>query len=179
MAEIKGSWERVRPLPKINHSHRKIRMVNIERKPNIWLFGPPGIGKSTVANVMRNRGFFSLDFENLWNGNQDLGWNRNNLNRIVASLWLVGDINAVYAAAGLDPKLPYPGLKILLYLPQNMYDMRRSIRDALHPEYKNQTSADISTWYSMTNWDHVITADHSVDTVLTKILRSRTTVVGK
>lgn len=142
---------------------------------NVFLFGPPGIGKSTLVWKFTMNGYTTLDFEKFWNGWGDstLQSNRDNLMKIVSALWYPGDIHAVYGAGALDPKLKYPGRKVLLVLEQGLYEARRLKRDTARPEYAQQTAHRVDDWLDYTIWDDIVIANKGAFEAIVRILNGK------
>lgn len=132
---------------------------------NIVLFGPPGIGKSTIIKRLRADycNLEAIDLEDWWA-------DKPKIHRIIDVLRLydrllmegVGFKPAIVGAAGVDPKPGNPpGLKVLLTLPQDVYEQRRAARDVAVVEKREQPPHLLSNWMRITVWDEVINADHS------------------
>jgi hypothetical protein len=119
---------------------------------NVCLFGPPGIGKSEWIKRLKKQNISSFDFESIWHDQKVV-------KRYVSMMRLSGtNPSTVYAMAGLDPKDEYNCKKVLLDLPQNAYEQRRSARDALIREKANQEAHKVSVWRTLTKWDRILPA---------------------
>jgi ATPase subunit of ABC transporter with duplicated ATPase domains len=117
----------------------------------IALFGPPGIGKSWL--VKRLDGYDAED-----------DWPDPDLDRVRSS--------HVVGAAGLQPDNPVfqRHLKVLLYMPQHLYEKRRAERDAKHPEKATQDKHHVDAWLQAGKelglWDMVLRANRRALAVL-------------
>jgi len=101
---------------------------------NIILFGPPGIGKSTLVGHLKTLGKRAIDLEDLYP----------NRNRFQVPNWVD---NVYLGAADLSPKRKYGNaLKVLLYAEQQEYDKRRTARDAKEPGKASQQRHLIDSW---------------------------------
>lgn len=136
---------------------------------NVFLFGPPGIGKSTIVEKFVSKGYVALDLEKFWRSNRSVEQNRGNLMRIVDAIWFTGDIHGVFGAAGLDPRVNYPGAKVLLVLDEERYQARRAIRDQRDPRYAKQAPQQVASWLNSTKWDYVVGADGDAFRVIAQI----------
>lgn len=115
---------------------------------NVILFGPPGVGKSTLIGILKTRGISAIDLEDLYP------------NRIRFQIPnLVKD--AFIGAADLDPKRHYPGsVKVLLYADQKQYELRRAKRDAEVEGKSNQAAHSMEDWNTPNTFDHVLDTTH-------------------
>lgn len=101
---------------------------------NIILFGPPGIGKSTLIGTLKTLGQRAIDLEDLYP------------NRIRFQVPNLVD-NVYLGAADLNPQRKYPNaIKVLLYADQKVYEQRRSARDAKQPGKAAQQPHLIENW---------------------------------
>lgn len=108
---------------------------------NIILFGPPGIGKSTVIGKLKTLGAKAIDLEDLY---------PNRLRFQIPNLVS----NTFIGAADLNPKRKYSkALKILLHADQSVYDARRKGRDASQPGKASQAKHLISDWLTPDTFD--------------------------
>lgn len=111
---------------------------------NLILFGPPGIGKSTVIGALKLRGQKAIDLEDIYP------------NRLRFSIPFSTN-NCVIGGADLNPQRKYGNSKkILLYMDQESYEKRRSERDAQYPEKKNQDAHLIDNWVKAGGFNHII-----------------------
>lgn len=104
---------------------------------NIILFGPPGIGKSTIIGILKTLGQRAIDLEDLYP------------NRIRFQIPnLTPNDEAVFiGAADLSPSRSYSNTKkVLLYADQSTYDKRRALRDREIPGKANQSKHSIDSW---------------------------------
>lgn len=101
---------------------------------NIILFGPPGIGKSTLIGHLKTLGQRAIDLEDLYPNRM-----RFQVPNLVDDTYL--------GAADLAPQRKYGNaIKVLLYADQAKYEQRRSARDAKQPGKANQTAHLIENW---------------------------------
>lgn len=112
---------------------------------NIMLFGPPGVGKSTLIGALKTEGFRAIDLEDVYPS------------RI--RFQLPSDVdNAFLGAADLNPDRKYHNaVKVLLSLDQDAYERRRSRRDQEVPGKSAQRHQTMDSWMKKKNmFDHVI-----------------------
>jgi hypothetical protein len=130
---------------------------------NVILFGPPGIGKTTIIKRIKADycNVVGIDLEDWWG-------DKTRISEIIQFLRSadhllmegVGFHPFIVGAAGVDPKPGNPpGLKVLLTLPQDVYERRRETRDLAVLEKREQPPHRISDWMRITSWDEVINAD--------------------
>jgi hypothetical protein len=101
---------------------------------NIILFGPPGIGKSTLIGILKTKGIGAIDLEDLY---------PNRIRFQVPNL-VTGKI---LGAADLNPSRKYSNaIKVLLTAKQDVYDARRSERDQKVSGKASQSHHDVSSW---------------------------------
>lgn len=101
---------------------------------NIILFGPPGIGKSTLIGHLKTLGQRAIDLEDLYP------------NRIRFQVPNMTD-NVYIGAADLSPARKYSNaIKVLLTADQTVYDKRRSARDAKQPGKAAQKRHLMKDW---------------------------------
>jgi ABC-type cobalamin/Fe3+-siderophores transport system ATPase subunit len=121
---------------------------------NIILFGPPGVGKSTLIGALKTAGHRAIDLEDVYPSGI-----RFQLPNLVDNVFL--------GAADLSPKRNYPSaVKVLLYMPQDKYEERRSNRDALQPGKANQTSQKVDDWLQETQFQAVLRVDRPISAVV-------------
>lgn len=103
---------------------------------NIILFGPPGIGKSTIIGHLKLLGQKAIDLEDVYP------------NRIRFQLpSMVHD--TIIGAADLNPQRKYHNaISVLLYANQDHYDKRRAQRDSKQPGKASQSKHLIESWMS-------------------------------
>lgn len=111
---------------------------------NIILFGPPGVGKSTLIGILKSHGQRAIDLEDVYP------------NKIRFQLPnLLQD--AFIGAADLNPARKYHGaIKVLLFADQDVYDARRLARDNMQPGKGNQAHHDISNWMKGAKYDFLL-----------------------
>jgi predicted ATPase len=111
---------------------------------NIILFGPPGVGKSTLIGVLKTRGQRAIDLEDLY---------PNQMRFQIPNL----TDNTFIGAADLSPKRKYRNAKkVLLYLPQKAYDARRAQRDHAQSGKASQAHHEIDAWLEGTDYDVIL-----------------------
>lgn len=124
----------------------------------IALFGPPGIGKSTIVKQLISLNYNCYDCEIDWPKSSELTFE-------LEQYQLIG-------TAGLqfnDPRLDN-FYKILLYLPQDLYEKRRMIRDDMYPEKASQNAHIIDDWILSSSYDMILLANSNVVTILRILL---------
>lgn len=111
---------------------------------NYILFGPPGMGKSTLIGILKTKGIGALDLEDL------------HPNRIRFQIpAMVKD--KILGGADLNPKRNYNGCrKVLLIADQRVYDYRRHLRDSKTPGKKGQAYHNVEDWTKGVSYDYVI-----------------------
>ena len=119
----------------------------------VLIFGPPGIGKSTICLEITKRGLHSVDLENV---------NRKNRRKTFNSI-----PHGIIGAADLPPKENYKNtIKVLLVLEQEDYEKRRETRDYKNPSKLKQSFHKITDWYNC-QYDYILKADDSaVDSII-------------
>lgn len=111
---------------------------------NIILFGPPGVGKSTLIGVLKTLGQGAIDLEDFYPNKI-----RFQVPNLVDSKFIGG--------ADLSPKRKYTNAKkVLLYLPQESYSKRRQLRDQGQPAKANQAEHNIEDWLEDTEYDWIV-----------------------
>lgn len=101
---------------------------------NIILFGPPGVGKSTLIGYLKTRGQSAIDLEDLYPSRL-----RFQIPNVVKDTFIGG--------ADLNPRRKYRGcLKVLLSADQGIYEQRRARRDQQHPEKASQSKHLMADW---------------------------------
>jgi len=114
---------------------------------NIILFGPPGIGKSTMIGLLKAIGYGAIDLEDFYPSKTRFAV-PNQVN------------NKFLGAADLNPKRTYRNcVKVLLITNnQDEYDKRRAARDAKQQSKKDQAHHLIQDWIKGSHYDHIINA---------------------
>jgi len=111
---------------------------------NIILFGPPGVGKSTLIGVLKTLGQSAIDLEDFYP------------NRIRFSVPNLVD-NTFIGAADLSPQRKYTNAKkVLLYLPQEKYSKRRALRDKANSAKASQREHLMDDWLENTEYDWIV-----------------------
>jgi hypothetical protein len=101
---------------------------------NIILFGPPGVGKSTLIGHLKILNQNAIDLEDLYP------------NRVRFQIPNLVD-NTYIGAADLAPSRKYRNaLKVLLTMSQEAYDARRAQRDKQMPGKASQSHHLMSDW---------------------------------
>jgi hypothetical protein len=130
---------------------------------NVLIFGPPGIGKSTLIGRLKAGGAPAIDLEDIYPS------------KVRFTLPNVTN-GVIYGAADLDPKQNYPNsVKVLLIADEAQYKRRRAMRDAKQPSKKNQSQHTIADWDPESNmWYSVVNANSlpQMETDVLKILAS-------
>lgn len=118
---------------------------------NIILFGPPGVGKSTLIGILKTQGKRAIDLEDFYP------------NKIRFQLPNMVD-GTFIGAADLNPKRSYRNSKkILLFMPQAEYDERRKQRDAKIAGKGSQAHHLIDDWMKGVTYDRVIDVSGTPD----------------
>lgn len=101
---------------------------------NIILFGPPGIGKSTIISILKSLGQRAIDLEDMYPSR--------------VRFQMPNQLDDVFlGAADLTPARKYPNSKkVLLIADQSTYDARRADRDAKVSGKSNQAHHDVDKW---------------------------------
>lgn len=131
----------------------------------LGLYGPPGIGKSTLVKELRKRGLFAFDMEEFWS-------KQSVVKEITHVISILPDSHCVLGTAGIDPSKAVPWKKVLLWLPQDEYEARRSQRDITMPEKASQAAHSMEEWFALTKWDYKIKADAIALNQLFRLARS-------
>jgi len=114
----------------------------------VLIFGPPGIGKSTICLEVAKKGLPSVDLENI---------NQENRKETFDSISY-----GIIGAADLHPKENYENtIKVLLVLEQEEYEERRKNRDLIYHNKAKQSPHKISDWLTC-QYDYIIKADDGV-----------------
>lgn len=143
-------------------------------RPGLLLFGPPGIGKSTIIKLIAYRpGLVAVDLELVYPVMGQMMEILEDLRGLKAFGPYVFPYDVVVGAANLDPTRHYLGYKrALLTLSETDYAARRAERDARHPEMANQPIHTMEHWLSLTNWDYLIRANRKSTYNLMRVFRS-------
>jgi ABC-type multidrug transport system ATPase subunit len=116
---------------------------------NIILFGPPGVGKSTLIGILKTDGYRAIDLEDIYPSKF-----RFQLPNMVGGV--------VFGGADLNPQRSYPNtIKMFLSLPQDKYEARRAARDEQIPSKKHQSRHLISDWLNGAKYDFIVDANRS------------------
>jgi hypothetical protein len=131
----------------------------------LGLYGPPGIGKSTLVKELRKRGLFAFDLEEFWS-------KQATIKEITHVISILPDSHCVLGTAGVDPTKVVPWKKVLLWLPQDEYEQRRRERDIKVPGKGVQQAHIMEDWMNLTRWDYKIKADAIALNQLFRLARS-------
>lgn len=139
--------------------HTKTR-PDLDDNCNVILFGPPGIGKSTMIGALKLAGCKAIDAEDIESSRL-----RFQLPSVVS--------NTFIGAADLNPRRQYRNcLKVLLTLKdQKQYDEQRKARDRLHPGKASQRSHTLEEWANLTDYDLVFQLDRKSPSSMTSEVR--------
>jgi GTPase SAR1 family protein len=131
-------------------------MIDLIHK--LALFGPPGIGKSTLIEQLRTSGFSAYDAENDY---PNTGVQLSNAMK-----------HRVVGAAQLQPDdLQDRGFATcLLILPEDEYRSRVDERNRQYPEKANQDEHQMAKWRKLFPWDYIVTADSEAFHKISKML---------
>lgn len=125
-------------------------------KNNILLFGPPGIGKSTLIATLLKQGKRAIDLESLWPSKV-----RFKVPYVIEGTYI--------GMADLNPKIRYPNsIKVLLYMPQSAYNRRRAARDKSYTEKASQKYHNVEDWLTP-DFDVVLDVDHGIDETISML----------
>jgi len=128
---------------------------------NYILFGPPGVGKSTLIGILKTQGMRAIDLEDLYP------------NKIRFQLPNLTD-DTFLGAADLNPSRSYRNAKkILLFLEQSDYDARRKERDANAPGKAQQAQHTIDDWRKGANYDFVLDVSGTPAAAASSLLKYR------
>lgn len=111
------------------------------------LFGPPGIGKSTIVNYLHTTGVKALDLEVMWHIGEQ---------KIID--FLIANPYDIVGAAGFQPgqlaELGY--LPVLLITQERIYKDRRRYRDYKNRAKASQPQHKLADWMSSHDWQATI-----------------------
>lgn len=135
-------------------------------KKRIAIFGPPGVGKSTLIKFAKNKGILAFDFENFSNEGR--------LSRARGIFKKTEKRQALFGAADLQPKDFPSDVKLVLILPpKNIYLERLRERDEMSPHKKGQGGPRVYEGCKKFSheFDKVISKKGSVAVILAEILK--------
>lgn len=124
------------------------------------LYGPPGIGKSTLVEYARSKNYPAVDLEKV----EPAG-------RITVAKELADDSRRIIVgAADINPRVfnNSRAVYVCLYLNSHAYKTRRKIRDASNPSKSGQPELTIDQFIAGS--DYVVSAKGSVKQVFKRIL---------
>lgn len=134
---------------------------------NVILFGPPGVGKSTLIGILKTRGSSAIDLEDLYPNRV-----RYQIPNLVKGAFI--------GAADLNPRRRYPSsVKVLLYSDQKHYDARRARRDAEVKGKSSQAHHQMEDWNTPNTYDYVIDTTHLGPQATANVLASIFAEVNK
>jgi hypothetical protein len=134
-------------------------MKGVDDAMNIILFGPPGVGKSTLIGILKSNNVRAIDLEDVYPS------------KIRFQLPNMVD-HVVLGGADLDPKRSYHNAKkVVLSLPQDAYDARRSARDARVKGKANQRRHLIDDWMTGVQYDLVLDASGSPNATASALVK--------
>jgi hypothetical protein len=111
---------------------------------NLILFGPPGVGKSTIIGILKTKRISAIDLEDIYP------------NRIRFQMPNMLD-KVVFGGADLDPKRKYStSHKVLLTAQQDVYDERRASRDKSEEGKASQKRHLVDDWLKGVKYDVVL-----------------------
>lgn len=123
---------------------------------NVILFGPPGVGKSTLIGVLKSQGMRAVDLEDFYPS------------KVRFQLPSMVD-GVVFGGADLNPRRSYPNtIKVLLHMEQGAYDERRQRRDQSQPAKAQQAKHSMEDWRNA-RYDQVIDASGTAMSTAAKI----------
>jgi hypothetical protein len=126
---------------------------------NFILFGPPGVGKSTLIGVLKSKHIRAIDLEDVYPS------------RIRFQLPNMLD-HVVFGGADLNPARSYHNTKkILLFLPQTDYDARRDKRDANQKGKASQKHHLVEDWKRGAQYDLELDVSGSPTTAANSIIK--------
>lgn len=135
-------------------------MKQLNKRLNIILFGPPGIGKSTLIGALKLRGQKAIDLEDIYPNAL-----RYQVPSIVEGCYIGG--------ADLNPQRKYNNCKkVLLYMDQESYSKRRAERDRYFKEKGLQARHDIDNWVKAGGFNYIVdVANKTPDQVVDELIK--------
>ena len=134
----------------------------------VGLFGPPGIGKSTIIQRLVERQYNALDLEDIWG----MGVAKNEEFVQILGKLVTNDTHLFLGAAGLRVEILVENgfSPVLLYMEEKKWDGRRRRRDKERPEKADQIAPSPDDFLKGYDGWLVLPVEGSVDAVVDKLI---------